>query len=172
MKKIVLGILVVALLSACQQEKNAFIDNPTLINDYQEKKDFDVKFEKKIAAYNKKRDSIAKLFQIEANDFQTKASKMSQQKAQERYNELLQKQQFMQQQLGAEEQQIQREGQIEMDSLVKKVKRFVQDYGKNNGYTYILGANEAGSVLFGEEKKDITKDVLNALNESYKGKQE
>jgi len=54
--------------------------------------------------------------------------------------------------------------------LVKKVKSFVKEYGKDNGYTYILGANEAGSVLYGEEKKDITKEVLKVLNESYKNK--
>ncbi len=172
MNKLILGTLVMMLLVSCQQEKNAFVDNPTLINDYQERKDFDSRYEKRITYYTKKKDSLTKLFQIEANEFQTEASKMSQAKAQERYNQLLQKQQFMQQQLTAEEQQIQREGQTEMDSLVNKVKRFVKGYGKENGYTYILGANEAGSVLFGKEEKDITDEVLKALNDSYKSKQE
>ncbi|NAS31606.1 OmpH family outer membrane protein [Flavobacteriaceae bacterium R38] len=170
MKKTVLGAFLIVSLISCQQEKNAFIDNSTLINDYQEKKEVEAKFKKKIEAFQKKTDSLSKLFQLEANEFQAEANKLSQQKAQERYNQLLQKQQFMQQQLGLEEQQIQRESQAAIDSLVKKVKNFVKDYGKNNGYTYILGSNEAGSVLYGKDEKDITEEVLKTLNEQYKNK--
>ncbi len=56
------------------------------------------------------------------------------------------------------------EGQKEIDTLVKQVKAFVKDYGKENGYTFILGANEAGSVMYGADDKDITEDVIKALN--------
>ncbi|TDA83528.1 OmpH family outer membrane protein, partial [Halomonas marinisediminis] len=35
-------------------------------------------------------------------------------------------------------------------------------------YTYILGKNEAGSVLYGSEANDITETVTEALNASYK----
>ncbi|NER14217.1 OmpH family outer membrane protein [Leptobacterium flavescens] len=168
MKKIVLGILMTASLISCQQEKNAFIHNTTLINDYEERKEIEAKFKKKVEAFQKKTDSLSQLFQIEATEFQNQAAKLPQQKAQERYNELLQKQQFMQQQLGLEERQIQQESQTEIDSLISKVRRFIKDYGKKNGYTYIWGANEAGSVLYGQEGKDITQEVLKALNDSYK----
>ncbi len=58
----------------------------------------------------------------------------------------------------------------EMDSVISKVNAFVEDYGKTNGYTYILGKNQAGSVMYGEEKKDISKDLTEALNEDYKAK--
>ena len=54
--------------------------------------------------------------------------------------------------------------QKEIDTLVKQVKAFVKDYGKKNGYTFILGANEAGSVMYGADDKDITEDVIKALN--------
>ena len=44
---------------------------------------------------------------------------------------------------------------------------FVNDYGKNNGYTYILGKNEAGSVMYGIEKNDISDAVITAINADY-----
>lgn len=77
------------------------------------------------------------------------------------------KSQLIQQRLQQEEQEIQLESQKQMDTMVKTVKKFIKEYGKQNGYTYILGSNEAGSVLYGQEENNITKDVLKALNEEY-----
>lgn len=166
MKRIVLVIFATVLFVACKQDKIAFIENSKVINEYKEKKALEDKFKQKAERFDKKTDSISKAFQMEAQAFDAASAKMSQKDAQTKYNELLQKRQFFQQQLQIEEQQLQSEGQKEMDSVVKKVKEFVKDYGKKNGYTYILGSNEAGSVLYGKEEKDITEEVLKALNES------
>ena len=38
---------------------------------------------------------------------------------------------------------------------------------KSNNYNYILGSNEAGSVLYGEESSDLTQEILKALNDGY-----
>ncbi|UGU18047.1 OmpH family outer membrane protein [Sinomicrobium kalidii] len=168
MKKIIIaGVALLGLLS-CQQNKIAFVDNTKLINDYQEKKDVEAKFKGKLDTFEKKTDSLSKALQAEAQVFQNEASKMSQSKAQEKYNTLMQKRQQIQQQVQQEEMQLQQESQEQIDSLIEKVRDFVKEYGKNNGYTYILGANEAGSVLYGEEGKDITEEVLKILNEKYK----
>ena len=48
-------------------------------------------------------------------------------------------------------------GQVEMDSLVNKVKREIKAYGKANGYTYILGGGDGGGVLYGTEGQDLTR---------------
>ncbi|ETN94068.1 OmpH family outer membrane protein [Zhouia amylolytica] len=168
MKKIILGIIAATSFVSCQQDKIAFVDNTKVINDYQEKIDIETKFKGKIEIFDKKADSLGRAFQGEAQAFEAEAKKLSQQAAQEKYNALLQKRQAMGQQLQMEEQQLSQESQKEIDSLIKKVRTFVKDYGKKNGYTFILGANEAGSVLYGAESKDITEEVLNALNDSYK----
>ncbi len=67
-------------------------------------------------------------------------------------------------QIGVEEKALQAEGQKQIDTLVKEVKAFIKDYGKTNGYTFILGSNEAGSVLYGADATDITETILSALN--------
>lgn len=168
MKKILVGIFAIALLVSCQQNKIAFIDNSKLINEYNEKKALEAKFKEKAQRFDKKTDSISKAFQLEAQAFDAASRKMTQKEAQAKYNELLQKRQFFQQQLQIEEQQLQAQGQKEMDSVVQKVKDFVKDFGEKNGYTYILGANEGGSVLYGKTEQDITEEVLKALNEASK----
>jgi outer membrane protein len=139
-----------------------------VVNEFNKKIDFEAKFKTKIDVFNKKADSLNQAIQMEAQMFQTRAAKMKQSKAEEEYNVLLQKKQMQDYQLSNEEKILQLEGQKEIDTLVKQVKAFVKDYGKANGYTFILGANEAGSVLYGAESTDLTETILDALNEDVK----
>ena len=168
MKNLIYAILAIFILTSCQQQKIGFIDNGKVINDYQEKIDLEERFKIKDEAFQKRTDSIGKAFQIEAQAFQIEAQKMSQRKAQEKYQELGQKQQLIQQQVQFEQQQLQQEFQKEIDSIISKVKDFVKDYGKTNGYAYILGKNDAGSVMYGNEANDLTAEVTKALNATYK----
>ncbi|QRM88700.1 OmpH family outer membrane protein [Lacinutrix sp. WUR7] len=167
MKKIILALVTVLVFTSCEQQKIAFIDNGELINEYQGKKDIEAKYKIKDEAFKKNTDSLASGFQIEAKAFELAAAKMSQSKQQEKYQQLMQKQQGLQRQVQMQQQTMQQEFQVEIDSALVKVQEFVTDYGKKNGYTYILGKNEAGSVMYGSEANDITKVVTEALNASY-----
>ncbi|MEL4307046.1 OmpH family outer membrane protein [Joostella sp. CR20] len=168
MKKILLVAAISLAAISCQQNKIAFVDNTKLINEYQEKIDIEAKYKSTIENFDKRADSIAKVFQAEAQAFEAEAKSMSQSSAQQKYNTLLQKRQAMGQQLQMEEQRISQESQQEIDSLIKKVRSFVKDYGKDNGYTFVLGSNDAGSVMYGEPSNDITDAVLKAINDAYK----
>jgi outer membrane protein len=167
MKNLIVIACILAFVS-CKQEVIGYVDNVKLMNDYQEKIDVEAKYQVKNDALTKRRDSVSQAFQIEAQAFQTKAQGMPQKKAQEEYNILQQRGQFIGQQLQQEEQQLQEQGQTEMDSLVSKVKKEIKAFGKANGYTYILGGGDGGSVLYGTEANDLTEEVLKVLNEKYK----
>jgi outer membrane protein len=54
-----------------------------------------------------------------------------------------------------------------MDSVISKVNAFVEGYGKDNGYTFIFGKNQAGSVMYGAEAKDITVEITKAINAAF-----
>ncbi len=155
------------LVVACAQEKTAYVDHVRLMDNTKEKADIENKYKAKSTALNKKRDSISQAFQIEAQALQTKVENMSQQKAQEEYELFQQRGQFIGQQLQQEEQLLQMQGQAEMDSLVNRVKEMIKGYGKDNGYTYILGGGEGGSVLYGSEQKDITETIIEIVNKDY-----
>ncbi|MBT8395110.1 MAG: OmpH family outer membrane protein [Bacteroidia bacterium] len=169
MKKLVYVAFAIFAFTSCQQQKIGFIDNGKVINDYQEKKDIEEKYKVKDEVFKKRTDSIGQAFQVEAQAFQAKANKMSQKKAQEAYEGLMQKQQMLQQQIQMEQQQISQAFQAEIDSTIVKVKDFVKNYGKTNGYTYILGTSDgASSVLFGTEENDLSQTIIEALNAEYK----
>lgn len=168
-KSIALILLLLFIMSCNNQQKIGFVDNGKMINEYQEKKDIEEKFTQLELAFQKKTDSISKAFQLEAQDVQLKASSMSQTKQQEQYQILGQKQKMLQQQIQFEQQQMQQAYQTEIDSVITKVKGFVKDYGKNNGYTYILGTSDnAASVLYGAEENDLSQTMIEALNDNYK----
>jgi outer membrane protein len=167
MKKIVLTIALIGAV-ACNQDKIAYVDNVKLMNEYQEKMDMEASYKTKADSLNKKRDSISQAFQMEAQAFQGKAEKLSQAEAQQQYQSLQQRGQMIGQQLQQQEQQLQMASQTEMDSIISKVKKQIKEYGKKNGYTFILGGGEGGSVLYGEEARNITPDILKLLNENYK----
>lgn len=155
------------LLMGCQQEKIGFVDNVKLMDGYQKKKDVEAAYQIKSNAFTRKRDSISQVFQMEAQDLQTKSEGMSQSKAQEAFGQLQQKGQMVGQQLQQEEQQLQRMGQLKMDSVIQEVRKTIKEYGKSNGYSFILTGGEGGSVLYGKEAADVTEEVLKELNASY-----
>lgn len=166
MKKILVG-LAVLIMASCQQEKIGYVDNIKLMDAYQQKIDIEAKFKTKADALTKKRDSISQAFQMEAQAFQAKAQTMSQQKAQEEYAVFQQRGQIMGQQLQQEDQQLQAAGQVEMDSVVSAVKKEIIAFGKTNGYSYILGGGDGGSVLYGTDKNDLTDEIVKILNDNY-----
>lgn len=161
--------MIIPLLSmiSCTQDKIGYVDNVRLMENSREKIDIEAKYQNKSNALNKKRDSISQAFQLEAQALQTKVQSMPQKKAQEEYDLLQQRGQFIGQQLQQEEQLLQQQGQAEMDSLINKVKDQIKNYGKANGYSYILGGGEGGSVLYGTEQKDLTEEILKIINDNY-----
>lgn len=169
MKNIVVAIIVIFTFASCQQtQKIGFVDNSKLINEYQEKIDIQDKLQAKIKIYEAKRDSVRQAFQLEINEAELKSRKMSQADLQKLSQELQQKDQVIAQRDQFEQQQIAQESQAQNDSLIKKVRNFVKDYGTKNGYDFILGSNEAGSVMYGNETSDLTQVILEALNAAYK----
>jgi outer membrane protein len=171
MKKGLLVVFGLLLLASCQKNmKTGFIDNSKLINEYQKKKDIESAFEAKSTSFNKKVDSIRTMFQQQAAIIQSTDPDVAQKASQDKMQMLGQQFQVYQQQWQAEEQQLTKEGQTQIDTLIKEVRTYVKEYGKKNGYSFILGSNEAGSVIYGEESKDLTQAILEELNKTYKKK--
>ncbi|WP_166959944.1 OmpH family outer membrane protein [Yeosuana marina] len=164
-----IAIFMIAFTSCQKQQKIGFVDNGKVINEYQQKKDLEVKFQDKEAAFIKKYDSIESAFQVEAQKFQSNAQKMSKNIAQAKYEELTKLKQSNNQQKQVEAQKFQQQFQTEIDSIIAKVKDFVKNYGEKNGYDYILGTSDASAtVLYGKDENNLTQTILDALNKEYK----
>ncbi|MDT0294675.1 OmpH family outer membrane protein [Mesonia ostreae] len=168
MKKIILLVFGAVVLSSCNQEKTAYVNNTKLIQDFKEMKSTEARFTKKSDKLKKELDSVAMQFQKEVQAYQEQSTSMSDAQKQEKESMLMQKQQQLQRQQQMQSNQLREESDVVIDSLITTVKDFVADYGEKNGYTYIFGSNESANIMFAKEGKDITDEVLKALNESVK----
>jgi len=169
MKKIILILLGVSLLTACQQKeaKTAFVKTETIFKEYKGIKAQEAVFKQKQEAFSKKFDSIVKQWQAEVKDFQQKVQKMPPKQAQKKDQELYQKQQIIQQMQQQESARLTAEMQKQTDSIIKKIYAFFDKYGKKNGYKYIYGKNNTGALMYGDAKNDITDTVLKELDAAY-----
>jgi outer membrane protein len=53
--------------------------------------------------------------------------------------------------------------------VLNQINSYVEAYGKTHNYEIILGTTLSGSILYGDNTIDITKEVLDGLNRDYKG---
>lgn len=150
--------------------KTAYVDTSVLMKDYQEAKDIEAKYKAKATVMEKKLDGEIARFKSDATNFQKNAQANGQAWAQQKGQELQQREQQLQ---GAQQQmmqQLQEQSSSEMDTVVKQVKKFIKEYGKQNNYQYIYGTGVPSTILYAEDQYDITKEILDLLNEKYKSR--
>mgnify|MGYP000934340448 FL=1 len=147
--------------------KTAYVDTAKLMEEYTEAKDVEAKFKAKSEAEAKKFEVEEANFKAEVANFQKNAQANGQAWAQQKNAELEQRQQRLQYAAQSVGQKLQMESAAEMDTLVKGVKAFLKEYGKEKGYDYLYGTGDAATVLYAKDQYDITKEVIKLLNDKY-----
>ncbi len=176
MKKIVVVIALAISIVSCNKPaaevavvKTAYVDTSVLMKEYTATKDLDAKYKAKGEEKGRQLEAEINRFKQEAQNFQAQAQANGQAWAQQKGAELQRREQQLAQAQQALSQQLQQEGGTEMDSLVLNVKKTIKAYGKEKGYTYIYGTGDTNaSILYAEDKLDITKDIIKLLNDKYK----
>jgi outer membrane protein len=180
MKKSILIIALALAVVSCNKSpdikevKTAYVDTSKLLEDYTEAKDIEAKYKAKSQEMGKELDAEVAKFKAEANSYPQDAQAKGQAWAAQKGAELRKREQQLTYAQQAMLEQLQQESGVEMDTLVKGVKKFIKAYGKEKGYDYIYGTGEAATVLYAEDKYDITKEIVKLLNDKYKsgGKKE
>jgi outer membrane protein len=54
--------------------------------------------------------------------------------------------------------------------VISQLNQYIKDFGTSNGYSYIYGSDGNGSLMFAEEKNNVTAKVIDFVNKKYKGK--
>lgn len=175
MKKIVVIIALTISIVSCnkpaevKEVKTAYVDTSLLMKEYTATKDLDAKYKAKGEEKGRQLQAEIDRFKQEASNFQAQAQANGQAWAQQKGAELQRREQQLAQAQQALSQQLQQEGGTEMDSLVSNVKKTIKAYGKEKGYAYIYGTGDSNaSILYAEDKFDITKEIIKLLNDKYK----
>ncbi|WP_228479057.1 OmpH family outer membrane protein [Flavobacterium soyangense] len=175
-KKIVVIIAIAISIVSCnkpaaevKEVKTAYVDTSVLMKEYTATKDLDAKYKAKGEEKGRQLQAEIEKFKLEASNFQAQAQANGQAWAQQKGAELQRREQQLGQAQQALAQQLQQEGGVEMDSLVADVKKIIKAYGKEKGFAYIYGTGDSNaSILYAEDKYDITKEIIKLLNDKYK----
>ncbi|HJS01434.1 MAG TPA: OmpH family outer membrane protein [Flavobacterium sp.] len=175
MKKVLLIIAISISVVACNEKaekvkevKTAYVDTSELMKEYTEAKDLEAKYKAQSEEKGRQLEAEIKRFKQDAANFQSQAQANGQEWAQKRGAELQKREQQLGYAQQALAQQLQQESGKEMDSLISGIKKYIKDYGKEHGYSYIYGTGDAASILYAEDKYDITKEIIKGLNDKYK----
>ncbi len=55
------------------------------------------------------------------------------------------------------------------EEVWKQLNQYITDYGKEKGYTCVLGANGTGAVMYIQQSSDVTDAVITYVNNKFKG---
>ena len=174
MKKSLVIIAIAFSIISCNKKaevastKTAYVDTSKLMMESTEAKDIEAKYKAKSQEMGKELEIEIAKFKAEAGSFQKNAQMNGQAWAQQKGAELQKREKQLQYAEQSIAQQLQKESGVEIDSVVSTVKKFIKSYGKEKGYAYIYGTGDAASILYAEDKYDITNELIKLLNDKYK----
>lgn len=174
MKKSLVIIAIAFSIISCNKTaevastKTAYVDTSKLMMESLEAKDIEAKYKAKSEEMGRELEAEISKFKLEAGSFQKNAQMNGQAWAQQKGAELQKREQQLQYAQQSIAQQLQQESGVEIDSVVSGVKKFIKAYGKEKGYAYIYGTGDAASILYAEDKYDITNELIKLLNDKYK----
>ncbi len=177
MRKIVWRMLVIMLLGlmvhgasapsgSAQQLKIGYVDVVRLKQDYSEFREAEAQFERYMAVLQARADSMQQEMQQMMDRLEKQDLMLTEQAKNEIRNNLLEKQNeyqsFVNRVMGTEGEAAQKEFELSKP-IIEKINTVIKLIALKGNYAYILDST-AGTVLYGDEKYDITEQVLAELN--------
>jgi outer membrane protein len=151
-------------------DKIAYVESAKLLDGYLGMKDAKRAFEGKARGWEKQNQTLLAGFKSAVETYQKSAGGMTA----EQRGAAEQKLQMQQQQVGQEQEKLQRQAQEEeakvTSTVLGRIDKQVEAYGKANGYKLILISAPSGTIAYGRKDLDITAPVLSYLNGEYRKK--
>ncbi len=149
-----------------QQLKIGYVDVVRLKQEYKEFRDAEAKFEKYMAVQQAKADSMQQEMQQIADRLEKQDLMLTDQAKNDLRENLMVKQNeyqtFANQVMGNDGEAAQKEYELSKP-IIEKINTVIKLIALKGSYSFILDST-AGTVLYGDEKYDITEQVLAELN--------
>lgn len=173
---IILSILSIILVvvffaySISHQPKIGYVESDKLLANYKGmiaaseayKSKFDIwktnldtlrsELEKEISKYQKEKSALSK-----------KEDELSQKLIDTKRQQLIKYQRDIERKAGAEDKSA-------TEAVLKKVNEYISNYGKENGYDFIIAATQSGNLVYAKGSLNLTDEILKGLNEEYESR--
>lgn len=165
---VLIGInICIQLWNIGNHKKVAFVRSHDLIYNYNGMKEAQHVFNKQKERWQANLDTLELTFKISLNQFQKDVASMTESEKRQRERLLaVQQNNISQYQSQIQEKAETQEAEL-MDGVLSQVNTFIQNYAEKHGYDIVFGTTLSGSVLYGKDALDITKNIEEALNQHY-----
>lgn len=147
-----------------------YVNSDSLLENYSFFKNKKAEFESKEGQIKSHLQAESERLQKDAADYQERAATMTDTERAKKEEELMQRQQTLMKKkddmLGAFDE----EQSNFNEQLYAKLSTYLKEYNKGKNYTFILGYQKGGGILFANDSLDITKQVLDGLNKDFETK--
>ncbi|MCX6275127.1 MAG: OmpH family outer membrane protein [Bacteroidetes bacterium] len=147
-----------------------YVNSDSLLDNFSFYKNKKAEFAEKESQIKNHLQAESERLQKDAADYQDRAAMMSEGDRAKKEEELMQRQQSLMKKkddmLGAFEEEQSRFS----ESLYSKLSAYLKEYNKGKNYTFILGYQKGGGILFANDSLDITSQVLEGLNKESEEK--
>lgn len=149
----------------------AYVNSDSLLLNYDFYKDAQKELDKKRKGFEADLNRRLSSLERDIASFRQNAPNMTLQQAQQTEQSLMQRQQSLAEYGQSLERQYADEEFKYSEKINKNLREFMERYAKENGYYLIIGYRPGATVWYGDERLDITQEVVKKLNEEYRTQQ-
>lgn len=155
-------VLSLGALFYFNQKKTAFVDLGVLYDGFEMAKKKNAEIQSMSFQFKNTLDSLALEIQSMENELNISYNKDLDLKLQQKKINYYKIEENMQAKLNEEK------GRSD-EQIWQQINSYTQEYGKLKDYDYIYGGNGSGSMMYANENRDISEEVLNYINKKYLG---
>jgi len=160
---IIVGAITIYLAFGGTSKKQAWLDLNKLYNEFEMKKELDKKF----LATENARKKITDSLELDLKLVFTQLQK------DEKNKELINVFETKREYFLTRKQQLDEDSQQNRDQLyeqiLNQINQYIKDLGKSENYSIIFGADGRGTVMYADDKIDITNHAIEFINKKYRG---
>jgi len=160
-----IGVYFIVLLTS---PRLGYVRSSDLVNKYAGMQEASVLYKKKMAQWQSNIDTLESDYQRSVSKYNLEFSKSNAAVRKEQEILLDKQRQNIQQYVKTLDDKAREEDQKMTDGVINQINSFIEEYGKSHQYDFIFGTTQQGNILYGNKGKDITEEVLEALNRTYK----
>ena len=147
----------------------AYFEMDSIEKNYEMVKDVRAELNKKQEEMNAELDKLSKDYQDKLNEYQSKASAMTQAQSESATQDLMKRRDDLNNRKQELEQKYSGTVTQRMTEVKSKMEDFLKEFNKDKNYTYII-AYEPGLFYYRDTAYNITAEVIAGLNATYKKK--
>lgn len=145
-----------------------YVNSDSLMDNYELVKDVKKELEKERAAAEKQFTSEYRALEAEYNDLKSKAATLTEEQGMAKQQELAMKEQKLTDYRDELNEKLSLNEMKKTQKIQEEIEAYLKANYSGTNYTYILGHTKGGGILYSNASLDITKEVLDGLNNTYK----